>query len=113
MFSGNSDALPKPMDYQTVMYNFCRWLADRVYSQGHKNHNPIKRRKTMAARGRFTQNSGVSDSDTDINLAGWDPYIVAITGGSDVSVETELETTKQATDSRESRLMAWLREHGA
>lgn len=67
----------------------------------------------MAARGRIAQNPAVSDAETDISLAGWDPYIVAITGGSDASVETEVDTTTQSTDSRESRLMAWLREHGA
>lgn len=67
----------------------------------------------MAARGRTTPNPALGDAEADINLAGWDPYIVAITGGGEVGPESARDSATQATDSRESRLMAWLREHGA
>jgi len=67
----------------------------------------------MATRGRNTRSTALSDSESDINLTGWDPYIVAITGGSDSAAAGEGEAASQSTDSRESRLMTWLREHGA
>ena len=67
----------------------------------------------MVAPGRHPHPSAQSEMDTDISLAGWDPYIVAITGGGDGGYDASVDQPKPATDSRESRLMAWLREHGA
>jgi hypothetical protein len=67
----------------------------------------------MAAPGRTTPKPALGDAEADISLAGWDPYIVAITGGGEVNPASGSDSATQATDSRESRLMAWLREHGA
>jgi hypothetical protein len=67
----------------------------------------------MVAPGRPPNPSPQSEMDADISLAGWDPYIVAITGGGGTGYDASVDPPKPATESRESRLMAWLREHGA
>ena len=57
--------------------------------------------------------------ETEVEFAGYDPYIVALTGGrpadvssAPVSVRTNV-TENQATESRKVKLMTWLREHRA
>lgn len=67
----------------------------------------------MVVRARTPRQPSASETDADISMTGWDPYIVAITGGLAAGNEVEAEAARQAADSRESRLMAWLREHGA
>ena len=61
---------------------------------------------------RSHQNGPDSPADTrEVDLAGWDPYIVALTAD-------ERRTAPQADgptepDTRKGQLMAWLRAHGA
>lgn len=49
--------------------------------------------------------------DSDIDFAGYDPYIVAITGGSPAGLHNDAGAAP-ATESRKVQLMTWLREHG-
>ena len=55
--------------------------------------------------------------DSDVDFTGYDPYIVALTGGGPVDVSSgavsasQQSTTKQSTESRKVKLMTWLREH--
>jgi hypothetical protein len=53
-------------------------------------------------------------ADPDIDFAGYDPYIVAITGGdaSDARRTTATEP-EDSMESRKAKLMTWLRENGA
>jgi hypothetical protein len=57
------------------------------------------------------------EADTEVALTGYDPYIVAITGGAAAGTLEATTTTVAATDesreSRKARLMTWLRDHGA
>jgi hypothetical protein len=50
--------------------------------------------------------------DSDIDFVGYDPYIVAITGGAAASRGNDTRGADSATKSRKVQLMAWLREHG-
>jgi hypothetical protein len=52
--------------------------------------------------------------EPDVAFAGYDPYIVAITGGSSAEVSKQATSgAEQSTESRKVKLMAWLRAHGA
>lgn len=51
--------------------------------------------------------------DSDIDFAGYDPYIVAITGGGPASLRNDRRGTDSAAESRKVKLMTWLREHGS
>lgn len=52
-----------------------------------------------------------SDPEFDSALAGWDPYIVSIVGGSaDEPPGSDTDATTPAARTRELELMAWLRE---
>ena len=57
--------------------------------------------------------------DSDVDFAGYDPYIVALTGGSSANVSNvpvsarNHATESQATESRKVKLMTWLRDHRA
>ena len=57
--------------------------------------------------------------DSEVEFAGYDPYIVALTGGrpadvSSIPVTARSHVTEtQATESRKVKLMTWLREHRA
>ncbi len=51
--------------------------------------------------------------DSDIDFAGYDPYIVAITGGGPARFHNDAGGAESATESRKVRLMTWLREHGS
>jgi hypothetical protein len=73
----------------------------------------------MVARRKTTEARSSADTDLDVALAGWDPYIVAITGGEGDDLLAVGEqpglasaSASQGPESRELRLMAWLREHG-
>lgn len=59
----------------------------------------------------------LSEPEAEIALAGWDPYIVAITGGvaydPTCSAADDSGRDTAAPESRELRLMAWLREQNA
>ncbi|MDP2324985.1 MAG: hypothetical protein Q8N51_13285 [Gammaproteobacteria bacterium] len=51
--------------------------------------------------------------DSDIDFTGYDPYIVAITGGTPAGVRNDTVSARDhAAESRKVKLMAWLREHG-
>ncbi len=57
------------------------------------------------------QASGI---DRDADFAGYDPYIVSITGGNSAGPDSDTEAhSAQSTESRKVQLMAWLRENGA
>ena len=51
--------------------------------------------------------------DADVDFTGYDPYIVALTGGASAPVSSAPSIHGHATESRKVKLMAWLREHGA
>lgn len=57
--------------------------------------------------------------DSDVDFAGYDPYIVAITGGGPANISGTMASAPnqankgQATESRKVKLMTWLREHRA
>ena len=67
--------------------------------------------------------------DPDVDFAGYDPYIVALTGGGPVDVAPEIRITSEhsaepqsarnestegrSTERRKVALMAWLRDHSA
>ena len=52
--------------------------------------------------------------DSEVDLAGYDPYIVALTSGGPVDVSGHPSSAENAsTESRKVKLMAWLRHHGA
>lgn len=54
-----------------------------------------------------------ADSDTDVNLAGWDPYIVELTGAPRRNAvgESVVNAATDHVDGRKIQLMAWLHEH--
>lgn len=53
-----------------------------------------------------------ADVDTDVNLAGWDPYIVELTGAPRQNAgESAGITASEIVDGRKIQLMAWLHEN--
>jgi hypothetical protein len=54
-----------------------------------------------------------ADFDTDVNLAGWDPYIVELTGTPcpNMAGESAGRAASDHVEGRKIQLMAWLREH--
>lgn len=68
----------------------------------------------MVARRKTTDARSSAETDLDVAFAGWDPYIVAITGGDSGHLEAvpQEQSRSSAPESRELRLMAWLRKHG-
>lgn len=52
--------------------------------------------------------------DPDVDFAGYDPYIVAITSGGQPDARSNGPSdSQQSPESRKVKLMAWLRDHGA
>ena len=52
--------------------------------------------------------------DSEVDFAGYDPYIVALTGGaSPVASSAVASAPGESTESRKVKLMTWLREHRA
>ena len=52
--------------------------------------------------------------DSEIDFAGYDPYIVALTGGIPAAVSSAVPSAPdQVTESRKVKLMTWLRDHRA
>ena len=50
--------------------------------------------------------------DSEVDFAGYDPYIVALTAG--IPTDASASASKrQVTESRKVKLMTWLREHRA
>jgi hypothetical protein len=64
-----------------------------------QNESPPRRRAT--------------DADTDVNFAGWDPYIVELTGAprQNTAGESAVNAATDHVDGRKIQLMAWLHEH--
>jgi len=52
-------------------------------------------------------------SDSEIDFAGYDPYIVAITGGTATGLGNDSGAAERAAESRKVQLMAWLRRNGS
>ncbi len=53
-------------------------------------------------------------TDPEIDFAGYDPYIVALTGAASSSLSHPSSTnSEESTASRKVKLMAWLREHNS
>ena len=52
--------------------------------------------------------------DSEVEFAGYDPYIVALTGGgSSVASSAVASAPDETSESRKVKLMTWLREHRA
>jgi len=52
--------------------------------------------------------------DSEVEFAGYDPYIVALTGsGPAVASSAAASAPDEATESRKVKLMTWLRKHRA
>lgn len=64
-----------------------------------QNESPPRRRAT--------------DSDSDVNSAGWDPYIVELTGAASqgAASESARNAATEIIEGRKIQLMAWLHEH--
>jgi len=70
----------------------------------------------MATSDKRTDRSSAKDSEPDVSLAGWDPYIVALTadGRRGTAAENPQQTAASApAETRELGLMDWLRTHEA
>ncbi|MBL8198890.1 MAG: hypothetical protein R3F27_08630 [Gammaproteobacteria bacterium] len=70
----------------------------------------------MATSDKPADHGSRRDSDADVSLAGWDPYIVALTadGRRGSATEGSQQTTASAlAETRELGLMDWLRTHEA
>ncbi len=68
----------------------------------------------MATSDKRTDSSSAKDSEPDVSLAGWDPYIVALTadGRGGAAAERPQQATASAqAETRELGLMDWLRTH--
>lgn len=53
-------------------------------------------------------------TDQDVDFAGYDPYIVAITAGDHAAARRNVTSEPAETlESRKAKLMTWLRENGA
>jgi hypothetical protein len=65
----------------------------------------------MAARTPPPASARPADA-ADVELAGWDPYIVSLTGTGD-GESVDARTGNGTPDTRKGQIMAWLREHGA
>ena len=89
----------------------------QVYIPQHvENQNRPRRKTTMAAQKDLGEARSPLDLlvDPDVDFAGYDPYIVAITsGGQQDARSSGPSDTEQSPERRKVKLMAWLREHGA
>ena len=97
-----------------LMYNPRRAKVQRVYSRDETSLN--LRIITMATSGKRTDSGSAKDSESEVNLAGWDPYIVALTAdGRRVSAAKSPQQTAASApaETRELGLMDWLRTHEA
>ena len=67
----------------------------------------------MASSDKSAGRDGPTDADNDVNLAGWDPYIVALTGAPHQNAATASagNVATDHVDGRKIQLMAWLHEH--
>lgn len=68
----------------------------------------------MAASKDMAETPRTRPFDQDVDLAGYDPYIVAITGVDHADSRRNVASEPAGTvESRKAKLMTWLRENGA
>jgi len=68
----------------------------------------------MAASKDLGETPPARPSDHDVDFAGYDPYIVAITGVDHAESRRNAASEPAETlESRKAKLMTWLRENGA
>lgn len=68
----------------------------------------------MAASKDFAETPPNRPSDQDVDFAGYDPYIVALTGVDHAESRRNAASEPGETlESRKAKLMTWLRENGA
>lgn len=66
----------------------------------------------MATSDNTAGRGGTADTEADVNLAGWDPYIVALTGTPHQNAAAPAgNAASDHVDGRKIQLMAWLHEH--
>ena len=66
----------------------------------------------MAASKDFADPRSAPRTDHDVDFAGYDPYIVAITAGEERPTTGPAgQGSTETTESRKVKLMAWLREN--
>lgn len=66
----------------------------------------------MASSDKSTDRSHATEAEADVNLAGWDPYIVALTGTPHQNAAAPAgNAASDHVDGRKIQLMAWLHEH--
>jgi len=68
----------------------------------------------MAASKDIGDTPPARPADQDVDFAGYDPYIVAITGVDHAEARRDSASEPAETlESRKAKLMTWLRENGA
>ncbi|MCL4780201.1 MAG: hypothetical protein KJ049_08405 [Gammaproteobacteria bacterium] len=67
----------------------------------------------MATADKRADGGSAKDADSEVNLAGWDPYIVALTSSprQEAALESGAKAASDRIDGRKIQLMAWLNEH--
>jgi hypothetical protein len=67
----------------------------------------------MATADKHTDGGSERDAESEVNLAGWDPYIVALTGTprQDAAGESSASAATERVEGRKIEVMAWLNEH--
>jgi len=67
----------------------------------------------MATQDEFPPRRRATDSDSDVNFAGWDPYIVELTGAprQNMASESAGNAESEIVEGRKIQLMAWLYEN--
>lgn len=67
----------------------------------------------MATADKHTDGGNARDAESEVNLAGWDPYIVALTGAprQEAAVESGSNPATDRVEGRKIEVMAWLNEH--
>lgn len=67
----------------------------------------------MATADKRADSGSAKDADSEVNLVGWDPYIVALTDTShrDAAREPAADTASDRVEGRKIEVMAWLNEH--
>lgn len=68
----------------------------------------------MATSDKYADSDSANDAEPEVNLAGWDPYIVALTadeGRRLAAKNLQLTAASAPAETREPGLMNWLRTH--
>ncbi len=67
----------------------------------------------MATQDNSPPRRRATDSDSDVSFAGWDPYIVELTGAprQNTASESVGNAEDEIVEGRKIQLMAWLHEH--